>query len=48
MPRLVGTGGDAGARHEVACYFPARFADGRRSVADEPFADARPAPRPGA
>ncbi len=48
MPRLASTGGDAGERHEVACYFPARFADGRRSVADEPFADARPAPRPGA
>ena len=31
MPALVSTGGDAGERHEVACYFPARFADGMRT-----------------
>ena len=31
-------GGDAGERHEVACYFPARFAGGTRTVAGEPFA----------
>ncbi len=33
MPALVSTGGDAGAQHQVACYFPARFQDGVRSVA---------------
>ena len=37
MPALAGTGGDAGDGHQVACYFPARFRDGARSVADEPF-----------
>ena len=42
MPALVSTGGDAGERHEVACYFPARFKDGERSVAGEPFAGASP------
>jgi oligopeptide transport system ATP-binding protein len=42
MPRLVTTGGDAGERHEVACYFPARFTGGSRSVPGEAFADALP------
>jgi oligopeptide/dipeptide ABC transporter ATP-binding protein len=37
MPALAGTGGDAGDGHQVACYFPARFREGVRSVADEPF-----------
>jgi oligopeptide transport system ATP-binding protein len=37
MPRLASTGGDAGDRHEVACYFPARFHDGERTVSREPF-----------
>jgi oligopeptide/dipeptide ABC transporter ATP-binding protein len=41
MPVLTPTG-DAGARHEVACYFPARFTDGVRTVADEPFQDCLP------
>ena len=36
MPQLAVTG-DAGARHEVACYFPARFDGGTRTVRDEPF-----------
>jgi oligopeptide/dipeptide ABC transporter ATP-binding protein len=48
MPRLMSTGGDAGEGHEVACYFPARFTDGERTVSDEPFAPARPEPRAGA
>jgi hypothetical protein len=38
----VSTGGDAGERHEVACYFPARFSGGERKVASEPFAGATP------
>ena len=42
MPALVSTGGDAGERHEVACYFPARFTGGVRSVANQPFGDAFP------
>jgi oligopeptide transport system ATP-binding protein len=42
MPALVSTGGDAGERHDVACYFPARFTGGARSVASEPFAGATP------
>ena len=43
MPRHVPTpGADAGERHEVACYFPARFKDGQRFVADEPFRQALP------
>ena len=33
MPVLANTGGDAGEGHEVACYFPARFHDGTRTVA---------------
>ncbi len=37
MPQLSSTGGDAGEPHEVACYFPARFTGGERSVASEPF-----------
>ena len=44
MPRLTSTGGDGGERHEVACYFPARFTGGTRSVAREPFASAFPQP----
>ena len=43
MPALASTGGDAGERHEVACYFPARFHDGERTVASEPFAACFPA-----
>ncbi len=42
MPALVSTGGDAGERHEIACYFPARFTGGVRSVANQPFGDAFP------
>ncbi len=43
MPRLVATPGrDAGERHEVACYFPARFGESGRYVAAEPFRDALP------
>jgi oligopeptide/dipeptide ABC transporter ATP-binding protein len=45
VPALVGTGGDAGADHAVACYFPARYESGQRSVAAEPFAGAVPALR---
>ncbi len=41
MPVLATTG-DAGERHEVACYFPAHFGDGGRSVASEPFAECFP------
>ena len=37
--------GDAGARHEVACYFPARFVDGKRVVSDKPYTDALPEPK---
>ena len=37
MPALASTGGDAGEHHRVACYFPARFRDGTRSVDEEPF-----------
>ncbi len=44
MPRLTSTGGDAGDRHEVACYFPARFTGGERSVSDTPFEGAHPEP----
>ena len=43
MPTLASTGGDAGPRHEVACYFPARFSGGSRSVPGEAFAGATPA-----
>jgi oligopeptide transport system ATP-binding protein len=42
MPRLVSTGGDGGERHEVACYFPARFTVGTRHVDREPFRPAMP------
>jgi hypothetical protein len=42
MPTLSSTGGDAGQRHEVACYFPARFTDGARTVPNQPF-DGAPA-----
>jgi oligopeptide transport system ATP-binding protein len=44
MPVLASTG-DAGDRHEVACYFPARFPEGERRVSVQPFEDALPAPR---
>jgi len=43
MPRLVATpGADAGERHQVACYFPARFTGGQRRVDDAPLKDALP------
>jgi oligopeptide/dipeptide ABC transporter ATP-binding protein len=42
MPRLSVTG-DAGDRHEVACYFPARFSNGARTVPTSPFEGASPA-----
>ena len=42
MPVLAGTG-DAGEGHEVACYFPARFSGGQRTISDEPFKAALPA-----
>jgi oligopeptide/dipeptide ABC transporter ATP-binding protein len=43
MPRLVATPGrDAGEHHEVACYYPARFGDGGRYVAQEPLREALP------
>jgi len=41
MPRLVSTG-DAGDRHEVACYFPAHFNNGVRTVDEKPFLAAGP------
>jgi oligopeptide transport system ATP-binding protein len=37
MPALASTGGDGGERHQVACYFPARFGGGVRTVSDQPF-----------
>lgn len=37
MPALLSTGGDAGAGHQTACYFPARYVNGIRTVEDEPF-----------
>ena len=43
MPRLVSSN-DAGARHEVACYFPARFPGGTRQVGDKPWDEALPEP----
>jgi oligopeptide transport system ATP-binding protein len=42
MPTLASTGGDAGERHEVACYFPARFTGDERTVSDKPFEAALP------
>jgi len=42
MPALASTGGDAGKRHEVACYFPARFTGEVRTVSDTPFEAALP------
>ena len=42
MPALASTGGDAGERHAVACYFPARFVDDVRTLSDKPFEAARP------
>ena len=44
MPRLVSTG-DAGARHKMACYFPARSPNGKRTISDRPYTDALPEPR---
>ena len=41
MPTLAPTD-DAGLRHEVACYFPARFRSGVRTVDEQPFQAARP------
>jgi oligopeptide/dipeptide ABC transporter ATP-binding protein len=42
MPVLASTGGDGGQGHQVACYFPARFDDGIRSVSETPFEDCFP------
>ena len=42
MPALAITG-DAGDRHEVACYFPARFSGEQRTVQSEPFKASLPA-----
>jgi hypothetical protein len=36
MPTLAVTG-EAGERHEVACYFPMRYEGGERKVAETPF-----------
>jgi hypothetical protein len=44
MPRLAITG-EAGPRHEVACYFPARFPGGQRTISDEPYREAIPEPQ---
>ena len=44
MPKLVSTD-DAGLRHQMACYFPARFVDGKRVVSDKPYTDALPEPK---
>ena len=33
---------DAGERHQVACYFPARFKDGVRTVDEKPLRAAGP------
>ena len=44
MPRLVSTD-DAGLRHQMACYFPARFVDGKRVISDQPYTDALPEPQ---
>ena len=44
MPRLASSD-DAGARHEVACYFPARFPGGQRHIGKEPWSDALPEPK---
>jgi len=41
MPTLAITG-EAGERHEVACYFPARFTGDQRTVSSEPFEGSRP------
>jgi hypothetical protein len=29
----------------MACYFPARFADGKRVISEKPYADALPEPK---
>ena len=42
MPTLVSTGGDASEGHQVACYFPARFHEGTRSVGALPFRGEQP------
>jgi oligopeptide/dipeptide ABC transporter ATP-binding protein len=44
MPRLASSD-DAGARHQVACYFPARFPGGQRQISEEPWSEAQPEPR---
>jgi oligopeptide/dipeptide ABC transporter ATP-binding protein len=44
MPRLAITG-EAGPRHEVACYFPARFPGGQRTISDEPYREVIPEPQ---
>jgi len=36
MPTLGNTGGDAGARHDVACYFPTRYGGARQEVPQTP------------
>ena len=41
MPRLA-VSGEAGERHQVACYFPTRYEGGARSVSETPFAGATP------
>jgi len=41
MPALAVTG-EAGERHQVACYFPTRYEGGRRSVSESSFAGAQP------
>jgi len=45
MPQLANTGGDAGEKHQVACYFPARFEGGTRAVSDTPFMGASSGPQ---
>lgn len=44
VPALLSTGGDAGEGHQVACFFPARWAGGRRTVAATPFGEDETAP----
>jgi oligopeptide transport system ATP-binding protein len=44
MPRLASSD-DAGAQHQVACYFPARFPGGQRQIGQEPWSEALPEPK---
>jgi oligopeptide/dipeptide ABC transporter ATP-binding protein len=44
MPRLASSD-DAGPRHQVACYFPARFPGGQRQVDKDPWTAALPEPQ---